>query len=74
MSDIEQQVLALLTHGPKTCTEVGSELWGTEYRNPQSYARPAGKVLRRLAEAGKVQAVLENRRWVYKRCQQKGLA
>lgn len=65
MTEIETRVLSLLKKGPRTCTEVGSELWGTEYRKPQSYARPAGKVLARLVKAGHVKSEFQGHRLVY---------
>lgn len=38
--------------GRLSCTQVGERLWGRPARSPQSWARPAGKVLRRLVEVG----------------------
>jgi hypothetical protein len=44
--------------GTFTCSELGEELWGTLSRNPQSYARPAGAVIRRLIQAGYVREAI----------------
>lgn len=37
-----------------TCTELGERLFGTNYRNRQCYARPGGKVAKRLMRMGYV--------------------
>jgi predicted transcriptional regulator len=39
-----------------TCTELGEALWGAGGRQRQSYARPAGKAIKRLVLAGLVAA------------------
>lgn len=53
LTNIEQRAIKLLAR-PMTCTELGEALWGQMWRNPQSYARPAGKIIRRLIAAGLV--------------------
>ena len=35
--------------------DVGCQLWGKKYRQPQHYARPAGKLLNRLKALGMVE-------------------
>jgi len=37
-----------------TCSELGEIIWGRPTRNPQSYARPAGALLKRLEKVGLV--------------------
>lgn len=77
LSQVEQSMLAMLKRGPRSCTDIGSDLWGTDARMPQAYARPAGRVLARLRDEGLVEQVLERRRFVYRLTiqgrQQKGL-
>jgi hypothetical protein len=58
MSDetILDRALQILAE-PCTCTELGERLWrdGSRRRvNRQSYARPAGRIVRRLVDAGLV--------------------
>lgn len=47
MGSIEERALIFLAR-PRSCTELGEHLWGTKGRVPQSYARPAGKLIARL--------------------------
>ena len=49
-----RRALAYL-RSPRTCSELGAHLWGTAARNPQAYARPAGRLLNRLAARGLVE-------------------
>ena len=44
-----------LKNGSMTCTNLGVQLWGKHYRNPQSYARPAGKLLHIMKRMGLVE-------------------
>ncbi len=48
----DARMLAILTDEPQRASELGSQLWGTRYRKPQSYARPAGLALARLSAQG----------------------
>lgn len=52
MSETELRALAILARGHKSCANLGSELWGTKWRKPQAYCRPAGKMVKRLICAG----------------------
>ena len=61
MTYSELQVLLLLDQ-PLSCTEVGERLWSKGKRKPQSYARPAGKILRKLLKKGFVEHVLQESR------------
>ena len=57
MSDEQSSVkfLRLLAYnGEMTASQLGSLIWGREARNPQSYARPAGRVLARMQKQGLV--------------------
>lgn len=54
MTEIEQAALRWIGSGPRTCSELGSLLWGRMSRTPQSYARPAGRLLYRLLRRGLV--------------------
>lgn len=54
MDSTMDQLLALLHQRPElTCTEIGESLWGGR-RLRQSYARPAGKLVKRAIQAGLV--------------------
>lgn len=64
LTDTEKRALAVLacdppTHGwtVYTCAMFGSEMWPakTHYRNPQSFCRPAGKLLQQLKRKGLVE-------------------
>jgi hypothetical protein len=37
-----------------TCSQLGDIIWGRPARNPQSYARPAGRLLLRIQREGLV--------------------
>ena len=50
-------VLLLRERGPLTLTEIGESLWGGKRRR-QSYARPAGAMVARMAKAGTVRQAL----------------
>jgi hypothetical protein len=54
----DEAVLKYLKEHPnQTCSSLGASLWRHGYqggRKPQAYARPAGKVLRRLERLGLV--------------------
>ncbi len=43
--------LCTLTH-PMTCSDFGQKMWGTASRPQQAYARPAGRMLKRLRTLG----------------------
>lgn len=61
MREIERKVLALLKR-PMTCNEVGENLWGGTGRNYQCtapYARPAGKIVRRLQKKGLIRIIID---------------
>jgi len=51
-----QKVLIILeaAKSPLSTGFIGEQLWGNGTRMPQHYARPAGRVLNRLREAGLV--------------------
>ena len=70
MTDTEQRTLRmLLKRGPLSCTEIGETLWGeTCQSNPnrQAFARPAGKVVRRLRRDGLVAIGWAERRCVWR--------
>lgn len=54
----EDRVLAILRDMPDTewtASTIGAHLWGKRSRAPQSFARPAGKLLRLLERQGKVE-------------------
>lgn len=55
LTDIQRRALELLAKQSRRMRpgEIGSELWDG-FRAPQCYARPAGKVLKRLEELGLV--------------------
>lgn len=64
----EDRIRALLVERKRkgkpamSCSEIGAHLWGTSTspaRKPQSYARPAGKLLHILERQGKVRRVQE---------------
>lgn len=38
-----------------TCSNLGVSMWGNGMRMPQSYARPAGKLLHRMKREGLVE-------------------
>jgi hypothetical protein len=50
-----RRILEMLATGPKSCTEIGEELWSKRSCNRQSFARPAGKLLHRLKRLGLVE-------------------
>jgi hypothetical protein len=58
LTHIEKRALAFLATGPKTCNDLGSELWygvrthGGGSSNP--FSRPAGRLLHRLLRMGLV--------------------
>ena len=55
LSCSERKILTeLLVNGPMTASELGAAIWGTPFRKPQHYARPAGRICRRLAARGLV--------------------
>ena len=55
----ETRALELLKKwGPMTCATLGSRLWGKQYRKPQSYCLPAGRLLRRMVRMGLVKRTL----------------
>ncbi len=57
MTKTEEAIRAAVVHlkkGPRTCSELGSMLWGNGYKKPQSYARPAGKLLHKMERDGLV--------------------
>jgi len=68
MTAIEKACLELLAKGPLPTGTVGSELWQQRdrHRMPQHYARPAGKLLRRLERRGLVTWGENYRHWVWK--------
>ena len=66
LTDQDRAALAILRkRGAMTCATLGSELWGRRTaagggprsRMPQHYARPAGRIVRRLMAAGMVTRV-----------------
>lgn len=49
LSDTEKQVIQLLSkEGPLTCSQIGEALWGKHRKRAESYARPAGRIVRRM--------------------------
>lgn len=58
LSAAEREALAAAARltQPFTCAELGLALWGEPFVKPQSYARPAGRVLKCLLRAGLVAA------------------
>lgn len=59
MTKADAAMLALLTRdSPQRASELGAQLWGTAYRKPQSYARPAGRILARLSAMGYARSVV----------------
>lgn len=58
MTKADLSMLALLTTDPQRASELGSRLWGTRHRMPQSYARPAGRILARLSAMGHARSVV----------------
>lgn len=53
----ENRLLALAylkKHGPSTCSNLGDYLYNRYHKKPQSFARPAGKLLQRLKRDGLV--------------------
>lgn len=58
LSNVEREMLALLTAAPQRCTGLGEQLWyhgrGSTAggRSTCAWARPAGKVLHRLKARG----------------------
>jgi hypothetical protein len=62
MTKTEMAVNAALYHlkiGPMTCSNLGVQLWGNGHRKPQSYARPAGKLLRHMQYLGLVRTYFD---------------
>ncbi|TWT57236.1 hypothetical protein KOR42_05940 [Thalassoglobus neptunius] len=55
---VDDVVLELREHPGMTCTELGERLWRAKGRrrnvNRQSYARPAGKLVKKAIEMGLV--------------------
>lgn len=52
-SEAEAAFLAIMrSEGPCRCAYLGMQAWQKNGRKPQSYARPAGKVLRRMERKG----------------------
>lgn len=57
----EKRVVSLLSSRPGlSCTEIGETLWGGINKR-QSYARPAGRIMKRLLNAGRVREHWEPR-------------
>lgn len=57
MTKTEMAIRAAIYHlkiGPRTCTQIGSALWGKPYRKWQSYARPGGRILHLMQRRGLV--------------------
>jgi hypothetical protein len=56
MTELEQRALAVLrNYGGCSCSNLGAELYGEgRRRKPQAYARPAGKLLKKMAAQGLV--------------------
>lgn len=55
MTKTEMAISAAMYHlksGSMTCSTLGALLWGKKHRNPQSYARPAGKLLHLMKRKG----------------------
>ena len=48
LTDAQEGMLRLVAECPETASNLGARLWGTKFRKPQSYARPAGKLLHYL--------------------------
>ena len=67
MTEIEAKTLDILSRGPATCATIGEQLWGTAWSSPQSYCRPAGKVLRRLAGRGLVRRIADPHRVLWEK-------
>lgn len=61
MKNLRELHQLLTNRGPLTLTEIGESLWGGR-KNRQSYARPAGAMIRRLQRAGLVRVAL-SRDW-----------
>ncbi len=57
MTNIEDRALDHLKQ-PRTCSALGAYLWEDyKLRFSQTYARPAGKLIRRLVSKGKVRRI-----------------
>ena len=54
MTAAESKALVILARGPQTCASLGEQMWGSRFRQPQAYCRPAGKLLRGLLKGGYV--------------------
>jgi hypothetical protein len=57
MTKIDETILKAieqLQKSPKTCSNLGVMLWGKAHRKPQSYARPAGRLLHEMKRRGLV--------------------
>ena len=52
--------------GPVTCSSLGAYLWGKSCRVPQSYARPAGKLLYQMERLGIARCSMEGRHFVWR--------
>lgn len=66
MTKGDAKMLALLTEDqPQRASELGTQLWGKGHRKPQSYARPAGRVLARLSGMGYARSVVVPGDWSY---------
>lgn len=66
LSDAQRRMMLILDDEGAGPGYLGEKLWGNGYRSPQSYARPAGSVLRALERKGLAQwgaGQSESHRW-----------
>ena len=61
MTNIEKEALEHLARRPRTCSEIGSLLWGRPHRKPQAFARPGGRLLHRMKREGLVTQYYDGR-------------
>lgn len=59
-----RKVIEELKGKPRTCTEIGSLLWGKPYRKWQAYARPGGRILHRMKRMGLVEQYYDGRHFM----------
>lgn len=63
MTRLEMAIRAAIYHlksGPITCSNLGAQMWGNGYKKPQSFARPAGKLLREMERRGMVHSYFDD--------------
>jgi hypothetical protein len=55
LTETQKRAIAVLDRGDTTASNLGLTLWGNGTRKPQSYALPAGRLLKQLKVRGLVE-------------------